>query len=86
MIIQRTSLDILCTYFKLNSDLFSKEENIKIMESLIFLINSNEISVTRRVIQWLLNDNDYVEEFFIKYTKNILILSIKVKIKIFIIF
>lgn len=54
-LIQRHLLDFLCTILPLDSNLVSKDDLVKLLRRCLFLILRRDMSVNRRLYQWILN-------------------------------
>lgn len=54
-LVQRNLLDFLCTAFPLNSDHLVKEDFVQLLRRCIFVILRRDMSLNRRLYQWLLN-------------------------------
>lgn len=55
VLIQRNLLDFLCTSIPLNSDHVIQADLIQILRRCLFVLLRRDISLNRRLYQWLLN-------------------------------
>ena len=82
---QRLVMDFIITHFPIDNNIFSEEEKISLMTSALKLLIKNEHSATRRLLIWLMGQNQDEEvemgEPNIQYMLVLLVKSLKLMLK-----
>lgn len=77
VLVQRSVLDLLLAHFKMSEGIFNLQASAQLVRKAILLQTRREASLNRRVYTWLLGEEAaQSQEYFVKYSKQALILAI----------
>jgi len=77
VLVQRTVLDLLLIHFQLDQNIFTLEETSRLMKHVILVHQRREISLNRRVYNWILGPQENDQEYYSKYSKEALVNALK---------
>ncbi|KAH3759450.1 Protein dopey [Pelomyxa schiedti] len=80
ILVQRETLELICTHFKLDSQLFVEPTLHILIAAALQLVIRREVSLNRRLYNWLLGIEKGAQsdpDFFVKYSKASTLMAIK---------
>eukprot|EP00761_Pharyngomonas_kirbyi_P012956 gb/GECH01012983.1/.p1 GENE.gb/GECH01012983.1/~~gb/GECH01012983.1/.p1 ORF type:complete len:1803 (+),score=413.66 gb/GECH01012983.1/:1-5409(+) len=73
---ERAVLDLLSTHYKIDTELFTQSEIVKILSELLHLLKKDELPLSRRIFSWILGPEED-EHYFEQYCQEPLIEAIQ---------